>query len=169
MNTQHESSRHSKLKFNIKKEYWNMYWKIIEKLKKKYFSNTTFWKNCQMQIFQKKYYNPNCLSIHPFWNTLKMKYTLRVDIHLCVQGKFDFKWRPMLIKKFQRLFFQDIWISCFWVTGMGLKPHQFFFCVKLLKKCKHYALPKFWPFHFSRVWHQLHFLIYFHQKKYGEV
>ena len=41
-----------------------MYWKIIEKLKKKCFSNTTFWKNYQMQIFQKKILQPR-LSFHP--------------------------------------------------------------------------------------------------------
>ena len=82
-----------------------MYWKIIEKIKKKCFSNTTFWKNYQMQIFQKKFYNPDCLSIHPFWNKLKMKSTLRVDTHLFVQGKFHFKWRPMSIKKFQKAIF----------------------------------------------------------------
>ena len=33
----------------------------------------------------------------------------------------------------KRHFFQDIWFSCQWVTGMGLKPRQNFFCKNISK------------------------------------
>ena len=47
----------------------------------------------------------------------------------------------------KRHFFQDIWFSCQWVTGMGLKPRQNFFCKNISKTvdarhCQNFGLLK---------------------------